>query len=55
MVGPERTRWDVNRQKKKGLGTAAPRCSECGRLSVLDPCRECAPDEPEPEVPASLF
>lgn len=52
------SRWDVNRQKKKGTPTSAPHCSLCGDLSVLDPCRSCAPIEPtstSSSPTASLF
>lgn len=46
--------WDAHRQKTKGEVSLAPTCSNCGRTSVLDPCRLCAtpkqleryPDEP---------
>jgi hypothetical protein len=51
----EPSRWDVNRQKKKGTPTAAPRCSTCGAASVYDPCRDCAPVEAQPATAPSLF
>lgn len=48
--------WDAERTKAKGEIGTTPKCSVCGTLSVLDPCRSCASTEelalypPEPDM-----
>ncbi len=38
------TAFEKAKAKKRGAEvTDPPKCSECGRLSLLDPCRTCQP------------
>lgn len=52
------TTWDAWRNDRKGKTAPSPKCSECGKTSLFDPCRACAPEldteRPAPPPPDTL-